>query len=139
MKYPKAKVLGIAAVLGAVVAYVSIKRRYGSLSNATDAVMDDPRVQDAKHKAEDLGYRARDAFDDVEDKVTSKARDLYDSAQDSFDQARDSVREAAGDVKDAAEDMVNKTKDSAQDVAATSKDKANDLSDEAKSRAKNLP
>lgn len=88
MKYINAKTLGCAFVIGTIVAVVSLNRRFGSLSNAVDAVLDDPRVRDAKKTTTDF---AKDKISDVEEQLSGATQSVADSVQDTLANARDTA------------------------------------------------
>lgn len=86
MKYVNPKTMTFAFVVGTVVALVSLNRRFGSLSNAVDAVMDDPRVREAKKASGDF---AKDKISDAEEQLSHATQHVADSVQDTLANARD--------------------------------------------------
>jgi hypothetical protein len=115
-KLTLAAAFGIGYTLGAKAG----RERYEQIKNTAQQVKDDPRVQDAAAKAEDL---VRDAATTIKDDPR---------VQDAVHRAESLV----GDVKDAVhdDDMVDKAKDVASDV----KEKASDVADNAAGTAKHV-
>jgi hypothetical protein len=115
-KLTLAAAFGIGYTLGAKAG----RERYEQIKNTAQQVKDDPRVQDAAAKAEDL----------VRDTATTIKEDPR--VQDAVHRAEGLVGDVKGAVHD--DDLVGTAKDVASDV----KDRAADVADEAAGRAKHV-
>jgi hypothetical protein len=146
-KLTLAAAFGIGYTLGAKAG----RERYEQIKSTAQQVKDDPRVQDAAAKAEDLVreaattikddprvqdavHRAEGLVGDVKDAVHDD--DLVDRAKDVASDVKDKAADVASDVKDAADD--GSLGQRAKDVASDVKDKAADVADTTAGKAKHV-
>lgn len=115
-KLTLAAAFGIGYTLGAKAG----RERYEQIKSTAQQVKDDPRVQDAAAKAEDL---VREAATTIKDDPR---------VQDAVHRAEDLIGDVKGAVHD--DDLVDKAKDIADDV----KQKASDVADNAAGKAKHV-
>jgi hypothetical protein len=146
-KLTLAAAFGIGYTLGAKAG----RERYEQIKNTAQQVKDDPRVQDAAAKAEDLVrdtattikddprvqdavHRAEGLIGDVKDAVHDD--DLVDKAKVVASDVKDKATDVASDVKDAADDGT--LGERAKDVASDVKDRAAEVADDAAGKAKHV-
>ena len=100
MKYINAKTLTLAFALGTAVALYSMNRRFGSASNAMDAVKHDPRVKEASSAASEF---AQEKIDDVEGRLGNVTQRLADSVK----HKADSIQDILADARDVGQKAVS--------------------------------
>lgn len=133
-KHPVKKLTLLTAFAGGYVLGAKAGReRYQQIVDAAQQVKDDPRVQQAASKAEDL---VRETATKVAD--DPRIKDVVARAEQIVGDAAESAKSAAqdGDVVSAAKHAAQDAASKAEDVAAEAKAPAEEVANEATARAK---